>query len=426
MSIQACLIFDDKYELYEINNKSVKQIENNPKHKEIRKLLKPFGGFGKKTVLIIGKELVHYVKEKYPPTKDKNIGGIVANDINDLFPMLKSPDFHYKISQRHKNYTTVHIWAWERNISDSFSETAQFDYHIPEDLLFYSEHLEVTIYSRQNKTFITAHNKEGFVTSKIVTGDLNDNDLNLFLKSLASCKEDVYQINSYIELEVNTYNIRVNEIKTDASNFAVANSSSAPVIALDAFNTISLKPFKISKNSALLDITLLYKTAAYITIIYTILSLITIAKLNENIENKNTAISEINKQITAAEEIIKTDKSRNTLSSFAQNFAAMPSALDIIKTITEKLPNGTFVTRFEYTPEQAMLSLNSDNPSEVIKLLSSSPLISNIEFEGSPKKLSENSFSFKLIINPKNLMPLTGNNTIKQKTAASFENADEF
>lgn len=155
----------------------------------LKALKNPFNLFQKK-VLLLGKELVYFLKKRYPLLPEKELKKAIFYEVSDLFP-LKEPSFIYQIGKKGETFVEVNIFAWEKSFE---SELKEFKYVVLEELLFLFEDLTLSILNKgKTSLFVLSRNKK-FLNSLLVKNPFALEDVVTFLKSAGFDVKDLQSV----------------------------------------------------------------------------------------------------------------------------------------------------------------------------------------------------------------------------------------
>lgn len=89
-------------------------------------------------VVLLGKEYYFAIKKRYPPLPWGDLKRAVSYEIEELVP-LREPTFTIYPVRREENFTELFIFAWDRSLTETLSESFRAGYILPEELLFQAE-----------------------------------------------------------------------------------------------------------------------------------------------------------------------------------------------------------------------------------------------------------------------------------------------
>ncbi|MBF0537169.1 MAG: hypothetical protein HQL03_02840 [Nitrospirae bacterium] len=326
-----------------------------------------------RNILVISKELLHYRRERYPPTSAKNLSGIIANDVTDLFPMLNAPDFHYRVFESQRGYSVVDIWAWPSQLIRGHAQALRCNYVIPEDALFTSVEPEVTIYTHALFDYAVAHDSRGFIGSRTFVHPLRQTDIDLFLHGLGGFRQDVRRINSYLEQK-------------------------APYPpSLIQTTRINIKPFKTTKQHSLTEVTLLYRLASYAVIGYVAWAWFSIRQIDGTITLMEDKIKKVDNQVNFLANLKSKDETTKIADELQKRIAHVPTPVDCLDVLAGVLSDGTYVNQLNITYGGIEAALTSPDPAGTIKALNASRSVQSVQLKGEPQKDAQD-YRFRLSI----------------------------
>ncbi|MBF0320800.1 MAG: hypothetical protein HQL01_13460 [Nitrospirae bacterium] len=349
-----------------------------------------------KNILVLGKELFYYWREKYPPAIQKNLKGIISNDAAELFPMIAKPSFHYKVFEAHANYTIVDIWAWESRVADELTKGVgnpsrkdfYFNYLIPEDLLFRAEAPEAAIYAEGGKIYAIAYGPNGFIGFRTLSPPLKEGDIEVFLRSLGAYRQQLKAINlSGITLSAGM----------DIPPVHIIDNSTGCPVSLLGLNSFKLAPFRTKTWHSALDTQLLFRIAMYSMAAYLVSSFLSIKKLDTSIEDIEKETSKVTKQINELAELQDKDVTAKLLIALAKKVSEFTPPLDVIEVLTRAIPEGSYVTQLNITNRNVDVYIVSADPSGVISKLSTSKEVEAVKLVGEPTREGQ-TYKFRLSI----------------------------
>ncbi|MBF0459166.1 MAG: hypothetical protein HQK99_14845 [Nitrospirae bacterium] len=344
--------------------------------------------FGK-NVLVLSRELVYYWREKYPPSVQKNLKGIISNDVVELFPMIANPAFHFNVFESRTNYTLVDIWAWESRVVEELGKNFYSNYLIPEDLLFASETAEATIYAEGGNVYAFAHGPKGFIGFRTLTSPLSESGVEVFLRGLGLYRQEIRRINV---CGINfmpggtVMDIPINTIEDDGFP-----------LSLRGLNTVKLSAFKTRTWHSSINTELLFRVALYSMAAYLVSSWLSIKKLDTSLEDIGRETSKVTKKITALAELQDKDISAKLLVALAKKVSEFTPPLDVLEVLTKSLKEGSYVMQLNITNRNADINIVSAEPSGVINKLSTLKEVETVKLVGEPSREGQ-SYRFRLSI----------------------------
>ncbi|KWT90992.1 hypothetical protein [Candidatus Magnetominusculus xianensis] len=345
-----------------------------------------------KNVLVIGRELLYYWREKYPPLlqkTQKNLSGIISNDIADMFPMLSTPAFRFSVFESHANYTLVDIWAWESRMVEGLAKDFYYNYLVPEDLLFVSGEPEATIYAVGEKIYAFAHGPKGFIGFRSLTSPLSESGVEVFLRGLGAYRQLVRRINVYgIDFMPGgaVMDIPINTI----------GDNGFPA-ALRGITTFKLTPFKTRTWHSALNTELLFRVALYSMAAYLVSSYLSIKKLDMSLEDIEMETAKTTKKINELAELQDKDVTAKLLIALAKKVSDFTPPLDVLEVLTRVITDGAYVTQLNINNRNVDVNIVSADPSGVINKLSSLKEVEAVKLVGEPAREGQ-TYRFRLSI----------------------------
>jgi hypothetical protein len=351
-----------------------------------------------KNILVLGRELLYYWREKYPPSIQKNLKGILSNDVAELFPMISDPSFHFNVFESHPNYTLVDIWAWESRVVEDLAKGFYFNYLIPEDLLFVSEAAEVTIYAEGDKVYAFAHGPNGFIGFRTLAAPLTEGGVEVFLRGLGAYRQRLESINicgipppaGAAVMDIPIHIIEDNGFPVSLRGLSYFNS-------LTPLNVLKLAPFKTRMWYSAVDTELLFRVALYSMAAYLVSSWLSINKLDTSLEDIERETTRVTKKINELIELQDKDVTAKLLMALAKKVSEFTPPLDVLGVLTRAIPDGSYVTQLIINNRNADVNIVSADPSGVISKLSTSKEVENVKLVGEPSREGQ-VYKFRLSI----------------------------
>ncbi|MCG6553619.1 MAG: hypothetical protein L7F77_14945 [Candidatus Magnetominusculus sp. LBB02] len=357
-----------------------------------------------KNVLVLSRELVFYWREKYPPLQQKtqkNLKGIISNDLAEMFPMIAAPAFHYNIFESHANYTLVDIWAWESRDVEALAKEFPLNYLIPEDLLFVSAQMEATIYAEGEKVYAIAHGPNGFIGSRSLAIPLTESGIEVFLRSLGACWQEIKRLNLCgMDLPSCSaiMDIPINAIKDEGYP-----------ISLKGLNSFKLAPFSTRSWQSAVDKELLFRIVVYSMAAYTASSWLSMRKLDMSIEDIERETAKASKRITELAELQDKDVTAKLLVALAKKVGDLTPPLDVIEVLSRVISDGSHVTQLNINNRNVDVNLVSADPSGVINKLSTIKEVETVKLMGEPTREGQ-SYKFRLSLEMRDTISTTNAN----------------
>ncbi len=368
--ITVCYATTKGIERFEINNNEIKKI---PLKKPPS--LKPEEIFTRK-ILLISKELLYYTREKYPSTSEKNIAGIIYNDISDIFPMLKEPTFQYKIFKKFKNYELVDIWAWEQPALPDDDFDKEFHYVIPEDIVFSSDNPEISVFIGADKVYTVAYSEKGFLGSMTMMTKPKANDLDFFLRSLGEYREKVVKIKNYLPEDMaSPLNIPV--VKLSAETYP---------LSMEYLQGFDLKPFQVKSLWPAFKPEAVLRGILYFVILLSFFLYLSIVGHNSSLEEVSLKIHAIDKELNPLLMSADSDDDSESEDSIKSGIHSIPSPLEAMDILAQILPENCYLTRLKINEKTLEVWLHTKEPTLTIRDLGDSDLVNNVRLKGTPNK----------------------------------------
>ncbi|MBF0556143.1 MAG: hypothetical protein HQK96_16590 [Nitrospirae bacterium] len=356
-----------------------------------------------KNILVIGKELVYYWREKYPPLIQKNLKGIISNDVSELFPMIANPAFHFNVFESHANYTLVDIWAWESRVVEEVAKGFHSNYLIPEDLLFVSDAPEATIYAQGEKIYAFAHGPNGFIGFRTLAVPLSESGVEVFLRGLGAYRQQMRRVN------VCGVNLLPGGPVMDIMDIPVntIEDTGFPV-SLRGLNALKLAQFKTRPWHSAVDTELLFRVALYGMAAYLISSYMSIKKLDTSLEDIERETARVTKKINELIELQDKDVTAKLLVGLAKKVSEFATPLEVLEVLTRSLADGAYITQLNINNRNADVNIVSANPSGVISKLSTLKEVETVKLVGEPSREGQ-TYRFRLSIDMRNIIAGTSN-----------------
>ncbi|KJU84667.1 hypothetical protein MBAV_003141 [Candidatus Magnetobacterium bavaricum] len=361
----------DGVDIYKVNNTLVQRQDMPPDGSRMRSAAE---GIFYRNVLVISRQLLHYRREKYPPTSPKNLSGIIANDVAELFPMISAPDFYYRPWQHSRSFSLVDIWAWPSKLLRGHAQALRCNYVIPEDALFISAEPEVTLYNQAAFDHAVAHDAKGFVGSRTFIHPLRQTDIDLFLHSLGNFRHDVKRINSCLQQK----------------------TPYPPSLA--GINRVNLRPFKTTSQHSITNMPMLYRLATYAVCGYAAWAYFAIRQIDVSTASMQDKIKKANKQVTFLANLRSKDETGKLAEELQNKFGQAPNPVECLDVLAGALLDGTYVNQLNITYGGIEAALTSSDPAGVIKALNASSFVQNVQLKGEPQKDAQRLYKFRLAI----------------------------
>ncbi|MBF0518439.1 MAG: hypothetical protein HQK92_01800 [Nitrospirae bacterium] len=384
-AITACYIYESGFDYFKIGKDKVDRALNG----RVSFINKIFG----KNVLIIGKELSFYLRSKYPPTGDKNLMGMISNELDELFPMITSPAFYFHVFEKHENYVLVDIWAWESGISGRIADEFPYNYTVPEDVLFKSPDYEISVLQNHGKTFLIAHGPEGFVGTRVFVRAVNQRDVETFVRGLGAVREKIKLIRFFVSEAAagisKGFSLTIPVLETEPKDY--------PAV-LDNIAAFNLSPFLSKPWYAGIDIEFVMRVSAYSFVCYMISTYMSLHRLDNTATELQSKISETNKKVLLLAEVQSKDITSKVLTALATKVKETMPPLEVLDALALASPQGDRYQQIQITNRNVNAMMLTADPASAIKSLSTNPAVEFVQLVGEPQKDAKNSYKINLSI----------------------------
>ena len=275
-------------EIYKLSRDTCEKLTGRSLHE-----LKPVRTFGKK-VLIVGRNSLFHTRKRYPPATHEDIKKAVQMEIEDIFP-LKNPYHYAKVFRSTETYTLVDIWAWEFADYNNLKQAFPFTHLIPEDVMFASDTLEISIFKNKDITSLLAHSKNGFMGVSTNRGNVTAQQFQIFLKNIRRhTDEEVEGINLYQQdVQAAGEDIDLQE----ATGMVARKRETKYPVCLDYVRRANLNEFRvISERVFSLKFDLVLRAVIYVLLAYS-LSLYLTARNYNMLSEKQKDIAALSKDV---------------------------------------------------------------------------------------------------------------------------------
>lgn len=355
---------------------------------------KPIKAFGKK-ILIVGRDLLFHTRKRYPPASHGELVAAVQMEIEDLFP-LKNPSHYSRVFQSTDTYALVDIWAWEYPDYKKLRSIFPFTHLLPEDVAFVSERPEMSIFGSKGITYAISHSENGFLGISSFKGDITQQQLNIFLKSLGRDSKEIKRINLYGHGIEADGGLSPQELKIEI----VAKREKGYPICLDYIGKLNLKGFKVKTEERLsLKLDMALRATIYLFLAYSLSLYLTNSNYTSSIKEINTKIDRLSAEITAINAGQRGEDFSGVADALDKKLKGGVSPLQAMETLAKYLPDRSFITRIILNENNLELSLSSKEPLNVIRALGDTEGVKKVKLRGAPRKdASTGLYNFMLLV----------------------------
>ena len=351
-----------------------------------------FTKFFSKKILVISKELLFYTRKIYPSIPLAKLKKAIQLEISELFP-IPNLDFTVRIFETTEKGQIVDIWAWSKDEYEKIPKGFNFQYVIPEDLLFMDEETALKIFYSKGIYHLIANSKGKFLGT-LSLANLTQKDIELFLAGLALASPTPYQE------EIKKIIIYGNILKDINLKMSVIRIPDPPYpVCLERIPKINLKEFKIRKVRPL-KINFILRVPVYALAGYSVFLYFTAQNYNAVVKDLKAKISELDKKITSLENRERVLKDYSTLiSEVNKKVSGTVSPLTVMNELARKIPPGCKLNRFVLNEKKLEVAMIYEDPLEVISALESSKMIKSVKLEGIPiRKPGTRLYNFRLTL----------------------------
>lgn len=345
-----------------------------------------------KKILIISKEFLFYTRKTYPHIPLAKLKKAIQLEISELFP-IPNLDFTVRIFETTEKGQIVDIWAWSKDEYEKIPKGFNFQYVIPEDLLFMDEETALKIFYSKGIYHLIANSKGKFLGT-LSLANLTQKDIELFLAGLALASSTPYQE------EIKKIIIYGNILKDINLKMSVIRIPGPPYpVCLERIPKINLKEFKIRKVRPL-KINFILRVPVYALAGYSVFLYFTAQNYNAVVKDLKAKISELDKKITSLENRERVLKDYSTLiSEVNKKVSGTVSPLTVMNELARKIPPGCKLNRFVLNEKKLEVAMIYEDPLEVISALESSKMIKSVKLEGIPiRKPGTRLYNFRLTL----------------------------
>ncbi len=364
----------ERVDFYKIKNEEVSQISQ----KAFR-----FGFFEKK-VLVISKELLFYTRKTYPSIPLPKLKKAVQLEVGDLFPIAEA-DYALRVFETSEKFTVVDIWAWSRDEYKRVPKEFDFQYVIPEDLLFREEEESVLKVFRSKGIYHLIAFFKGRFLGSLSLASLSEKDVEFFLAGLLPYSEDIKKVIIY------------GDILRDLTSNRVITRLPEPSypLSLEGISKINLREFKV-RGVWPLGMDFLLRVLLYALAGYSVFLFLSAHYYDKAIKDLRGKIRELDRKISSLE--IKPQKDYTGLiSEVNKRVSETVSPLTLMNELAQRIPIGATVNRFVLNEKKLEMAITFEDPLEVIELLESSKMVKSVKLGGAPlKKTGTRLYDFTL------------------------------
>jgi len=354
--------------------------------------LKPIRGLFGKKILVIGRELLFNARKKFPPAPMKKLIKAVGLEIGEIFP-ISNPLFHCRLNGSSAACTILDIWAWEKELSDGLRKVFNFNYILPEDLIYSQETFEVKVIPYREMTHLIAHAGPKFLGSLSYPElNLNAQQIERFLSSMGRERSEIKRIVIHGALPF--------QLKgTDIPELVRAPERDYPP-CLEDLGRLNLREFKVKRKNILpsrRDV--LYRIPIYLLLGYGLVLYGTGHYVGQRAD-------EIRQKIIAMDSKIDLKNSGKDVQNYSDiveevngRISLRHSPLQTMDKIARHLPPGSFITRMMLSENNLEVSVSSKEPLSVIKSFGAVEGIKTARLKGAPMKDAvSGSYNFVIIM----------------------------
>jgi len=370
---------------YYSNGKWVKKGSGDPAN------LKPIRGFFDQKILILGREVLFHTRKRFPPAPMKKLIKAVDLEIGELFP-ISTPGFHCRLNESSSAYTALDIWAWESEFSEGLKKVFDYNYIIPEDLIYSPEASEVKVLQSDGMTHLIAHAGPKFL------GSLSYPDLNLdeqrmerFLSSLGRERSEIKRIVLHGSTPFQPKGTGIPELVRAPENELPA--------CLEDLGRLNLKEFKVKRRTALPSVGILFRIPIYLILGYGLILYLMNYHYSQMADEIKQKIMATERKIPHQDTGRRGQDYSDILKEMNEKISVRHSPLKIMDKIASHLPAGSFITRMVLNENNLEISVSSKEPLLVIKSLGGMEGIKTARLRGTPvKDVATGSFNFIVIM----------------------------
>ena len=341
--------------------------------------LKPVKTLFDKKVLIVSRELLLYMKKKYPPAQKEKLTRAVGLEIKELFPIAK-PAFHARVYESSAAYTTLAIWAWPSEMYGRLREVFPFTYVVPEDLAYSSDVPEVKIFQYRGMTSMLAHSGRQFLGgASSPDSGINEGNVERFLSGLGRYRSDIKQVKVYGSTPFDFKDAGIEEISR------VAQVSYPP--CMDYLTGLDVKEFGVKREIRLSsNLNLLLRVLIYIILGYGLMLFLTARNYDQAVGEIRKKINSIGPSISLKDTGQKGPDYSEAVKEVNEKLATRPPPLKVMRIIADRLPAGSFVTRMVLNENDLELTISSKDPISVVRAFGEAEGIKTARLKGAPAK----------------------------------------
>jgi hypothetical protein len=341
--------------------------------------------FFTKKVLVVSKELLFYTRKTYPSLPLNKLKKSVELEIMEFFP-ISNADYTIKVFETSEKFTIVDIWAWSRDEYKRVPKGFNFQYVIPEDLLFREDESVVKVFRSKGLYHLIAFFKGRFLGS-LSLASLSHKEMEFFLKGLLPYSDDIKKVIIY------------GDILMDLTSDRMIMRLPVPSypLSLDGIPKINLRDFKV-KMVWPVGMEFLLEISVYALAGYAVFLGLSVYNYKEAIRELKGKISELDRKIASIE--VKPQKEyADLISEVNKRISQTVSPLTLMDELAQRIPIGCTVNRFVLNEKKLEMALTFEDPLEVMELLESSKMIKSVKLGGVPmKKTGTRLYDFTLTV----------------------------
>lgn len=374
----------DGVEVYRIGNKKTEKIASG----SLDKFSSVKYGLGKK-ILIVSRGLLLHARKRYPPASEEKLFKAVALEIGDIFP-ISQPAIYCRIFQTADTHAVVDIWGWEKSLYARIKAIFPFHYVVPEDLLFSSEIAEAKIFQNRGMTNILAHAGGKFLAgASYPDSGFNQDAVERFLHSIEQYGVEIKNIRIYGNLPF--------ILNYAAEVFNVKNGGYPP--CLDELAGFDLSGFKVREGRRFLGkADLLLRVCIYLVAGFAVMQYLTLTRYDQAADDIRKKMAIMDGKVSGP---VDGGKAAEDYSEILQEINEKERAttypLKVMNMLARRLPEGSFLNRLVLNENKVELSVSSNDPLAVVKVLADEKEISKVSLKGALLK-EQRSDRYKFIV----------------------------
>lgn len=348
--------------------------------------MKPVNPFGKR-VLIVGRDMLVHVRKRYPAISEKDIEKAIGMEMDELFP-IPNPSFCFRVFEKTKMYLLVDIWAWDGYEAEKIKRIFGFTHVIPEDLALVTDGAEIVAYGFREMLHLTAFSHGRFLGSSSFAGSAGGDDLELFMRSLGSHKENLIRLrlcgNSVSGLRI-------------PGMESIREEKDYPP-CLDNIRNLNLRESRVRESrTPPFGIETLLRMAVYLMIGYALSLFLSLSSYEDSLKVIHKKLEGLPKK-TGISAPVAADADYSAVSSeLKERLGKTVSPLNVMEAFASALPENSIVTRMVVNEKKVEASMTSKEPLDVIKALSLAKGVKDVRLRGAPMKdMQTGNYNFAL------------------------------